>query len=173
MLSTQGLSTIQNSNYSRNTTVTDLDKITMLKGYHSVCLYFSIANPMFTKEESAHLVTFGYYMQYMDDLEDFYEDKLENRISSIISIDEGITEASRLLIEAQPDLAQFYDREEYEYDFVWDKVLFYHKAIIFACKAREKTRLLPKFLQKWIITTKEWTCRAIPFIYVAPVDWVD
>jgi hypothetical protein len=116
---------------------------------------------------------FGHYMQYMDDLEDYYEDQAEGRISPVRSIHSGMVESTRLLMEAQPQLAEFYDYPHYQYDFVWNKVLFYHNAILLACRMREFTRRLPKSLQKIIICSKEVISYLIPYIYVAPVDWIE
>lgn len=172
MLTTQGASIIQNDIHTEIHS-DQMNSLTLLKGHHSLCLYFSILNPMFSEEEAKHLTLFGHYMQYMDDLEDYYEDQAENRISSVQSIDIGANESTRLLMKAQPQLAEFYDYPHYQYGFVWNKVLFYHHAMLLACRMRELTRRLPKSLQKIIIYSKEVVSYLIPFIYVAPVDWIE
>ncbi len=172
MLSTQQASIIQNDIHSE-IHAEQINNLTLLKGHHSLCLYFSILNPMFSEEEAKHLILFGHYMQFMDDLEDYYEDQAEGRISSVQSIDSDMDESTRLLMKAQPQLAEFYDNPHYRYDFVWNKILFYHNAILLACRLRELSRQLPKPLQKIIIYSKEAISYLIPFIYVAPVDWIE
>ncbi|HSH04838.1 MAG TPA: hypothetical protein VLL52_20160 [Anaerolineae bacterium] len=151
----------------------EMKHITKMKGYHSVCLYFSLANPNFTSQEANCLVSFGYYMQYMDDLEDFYEDQKESRRSLISSIDEGVDEATRLLKSAQNDLATLYDHQGYDYHMARNKVLFYHYAIRYYCLWGEYIRALPVSIKKGLAYSQEITSRLIPFFYMAPVNWAE
>ena len=172
MLTTQELSLAQNSK-SSNLEEREMSNLTETKGFHSLCLYFSIVNPNFTHDEASHLISFGLYMQYMDDLEDFYEDKTEKRQSPIVSIDLGFDQATRLLFKSEKDLADYYDNTSYKYNFVWDKVLFFHRSMLFACWMRERTMGLPRWMRKIIFISKEFISEFIPFIYVAPVDWIE
>ena len=137
-----------------------LAALTEAKGHHSLCLYFSIANPDFGPKEAKALIAFGRYMQYMDDLEDFYEDRCEGRSSPVPSLEQGFDEAERLLHAARTDLAAFYNDAGYAFDFVWDKILFYHRAIRFACIMRERSARLPRRARKMIHRTKEEIGRA-------------
>jgi len=171
MLRTQRESLVQN-NIGKGNVLSggELKQITFMKGHHSICLYFSIANPLFSSVEARHLESFGYYMQYMDDLEDFYEDRAEARTSSVSTVHEGLHEAYKLLIAARPDLATFYDNPRYDYDLVWGKLIFYHRALCVVCVIREWIRRLPQFMQRGIHKVQEGVSSVIPFIYTAPID---
>jgi len=129
-------------------TLGNLEVLTRAKGHRSLCLYYSIANPDFDIEEAEHLEKFGYYMQYMDDLEDFYEDRFEHRYSCISSVTDGCDEASRLLDIALPDLATFYKGKKFDFEFFSNTVMFYHNFLMKSCQRRERLQYLPQGVQR-------------------------
>src|SRR5579859_1254361 len=147
MLETQRESLLQ-SEPSRVLTRSEIEALTLAKGHRSLCLYFTIANPRFNPAEAAHLIPFGHYMQYMDDLEDFYEDQAEGRVSAVPSVAEGLRQARRLLKASEPHLAAYYNRPKYDYDLVRDMVQLYDSIIRITVQLRELTRHLPRTLQK-------------------------
>jgi hypothetical protein len=172
MLSTQKQSMVQmhpHVQLSEN----DLAHLTVNKGHRSLCLYFSIANPEFDVEEAASLMSFGHYMQFMDDLEDFYEDRAEGRNSTVSSGSENQEKATQLLRIAESDLVRFYNNDNYDYKFVRDRVLFFHNAMLFAFRIRELTRHFPKPVQRAIQTVRDFLSLLIPFFYVAPVEYTE
>lgn len=169
MLCTQRDTMLQTS---EQTPLTDdeLRSLTKAKGHRSVCLYFSIANPHFSTNEAEHLAAFGYYMQYMDDLEDFYEDRSEHRGSCVPSVMAGCAEADGLLALAEPELAAFYDREAYDYDFFRTTARQYHRVILYACRRRELIRQLPQVFQRVVRARRAVLCRLLPLIYLSPME---
>ncbi len=150
-----------------------LEGLTKAKGHQSLCLYYSIANPDFGEEESEHLMTFGHYMQYMDDLEDFYEDRLENRNSCISSVAEGCYEAGHLLKLALPDLAAFYKRKQFDFDFFSNTVMLYHNSLIRSCQRRERLQHLPRGVQRLASLPKAIFGSFMPVFYLTPLELTD
>jgi hypothetical protein len=76
-------------------------------------------------------------------------------------------------MEAQPDLERYYNREDYDYEFVWNKLLFYHRMMLTACTVRERTRRLPKVVQKTLQAARDGLCIVVPCTYITPVDYVE
>jgi hypothetical protein len=150
-----------------------LELLTKEKGHKSLCLYYSIVNPDFDKEEANHLVTFGHYMQHMDDLEDYYEDRLEHRNSCISNVAEGCDEANRLLKIALPDLAAFYKGEKFDFEFFSNAVMIYHNSLLKTCQRRERLQHFPSGVQKFISRTREFYSFFLPMYYLSPLELID
>ena len=168
MLATQRKSLLQNHSVHRLNSE-DLIALTRSKGHHSICLYCAIANPEFDRSEADHLREFGYYLQYLDDLEDFYEDRSEGRISLVSSVHSGSEEARRLLLASIPELERHYHMGAYETDLTLGRMFFYHNAMILSCKLREHIKRTPSFVQKTILAAQERAGAWIPFVYIVPI----
>jgi len=120
--------------------------------------------------EKQALRSFGLYMQYMDDLEDYYEDKLEGRRSPIRNPWSGMWRTSRLLAIARRDLRGYYaalSLRRYRIFMTW--VAVYHLGIVIACVTREATRHLPRAAFFFIDRFTGRLAKRNPFFYVAPV----
>ena len=147
-----------------------LHELSQEKGHQSLCLYFAAVNARFDEQEAAALRTFGLYMQYMDDLEDYYEDRAEARQSPIESPLAGVWRTSRLLLAAHVDLRRHYRATSpggYRIFTAWVRV--FHAGIVLACTTRELTRRLPRRTQVWIDRRAEQLAERNPFFRVAPI----
>jgi hypothetical protein len=168
MLETQRASMAQEDDGPLSTEA--LEQLTQDKGHRSLCLFFAAVNATFDFQEETALRRFGLYMQYMDDLEDYYEDQSEARLSPIRTPLSGAWRASRLLVAACPDLRHYYgstSRRRYRIFMTWVSV--FHAGILLACATREVTRRLPDRPQMWIDRFTERLARRNPFFNVAPV----
>ena len=168
MLDTQRASMAQDS----GTTLSGdaLWRLTRAKGHRSLCLFFAAVNSSFDSAEAAALEKLGLYMQYMDDLEDYYEDRSETRVAPIPNPWTGSRRATRLLFAAAPDLRRYYGSTSlrgYRIFMSWLSV--FHAGILLACATRELTRRLPERPQTWIDRFTERLARRNPFFHVAPV----
>lgn len=147
-----------------------LARLTRDKGHRSLCLYFAAVNPAFGADEARALERFGDYMQYMDDLEDYYEDKLEARRSPVSGPWIGMWEASRRFLPAHSDLRGYYGaRHRRRYWMFLGWLMIYHSGIMLACVAREATGRLPAGVQIGIDRVTERLARRNPLFYVVPV----
>jgi hypothetical protein len=147
-----------------------LEQLTEEKGHRSLCLYFAAVNPAFDDTEAAALRRFGLYMQYMDDLEDFYEDRAENRTSPVTGPGRGALRATALLASARRDLQHHYGAESlrgYRIFMFW--LSTFHVGILAGCASREVTRRLPPPLRKLYDSSAERVADRFPFFNVAPV----
>jgi len=148
----------------------ELEQLTEEKGHRSICLYFSAVNPTFDDAEASALRRFGLYMQYMDDLEDFYEDLAENRTSPVPAPGRGAVRATQLLLEARHDLRLHYGSSSsrgYRIFMSWLSV--FHLGILMGCASREVTRRLPTPVGRLYDRTAERITDRIPFLNVAPI----
>jgi hypothetical protein len=147
-----------------------LERITAEKGHRSLCLYFAAVNARFDGHEERALRRFGFYMQYMDDLEDYYEDRHEARQSPIPNPWRGALRATRLLRDACPDLRVCYEpRCPRPYRTVMAWVRIFHATILLSCVTREVTRRLPARPQTWADRFAERLTECHPFFHAAPV----
>jgi hypothetical protein len=168
MLKTQRKSQLQEEGGELSASA--LEQLTLDKGHQSLCLFFSAVNASFDQNEAAALRGFGLYMQYMDDLEDFYEDRSESRMSPVRNPLSGAWRASRLLVAASPDLKGYYGLTSlrgYRIFMTW--LWLFHGGILLACVTRELTRLLPLRPQLWIDRFTERLAARNPFFQVAPI----
>lgn len=145
--------------------------VTSDKGHHSLCLYFAAVNPGFDRQEAAALRSFGEYMQYMDDLEDFYEDRAEGRQSPVTGIGRGVAESTRLLRAARRDLARCYgrDRARYNYRLLMVCIAVFHVAILLGALVREITMRLPLRAQASLDRAQRRLAARVPFFEMAPL----
>ena len=149
-----------------------LSLLTRDKGHHSLCLYFAAVNPDFNEREALALTSFGNYMQYMDDLEDLYEDRAEGRQSLAPGVGRGMLRSTLLLHEARPDLASYYARSTtYDYGGVGGWLVVFHVGVLFACLVRELTRRLPRRIQRSMDRWHERLGHHIPLLNVTPLSW--
>src|SRR5207248_8671914 len=110
------------------------------------------------------------YMQYMDDLEDFYEDLAERRTSPVPAPARGAARATRLLLVARRDLRLHYGSSSlrgYRIFMTWLSV--FHLGILMGCATREVTRRLPPPLGRLYDPTAERITERIPFFNIAPI----
>jgi len=148
----------------------ELERLTHEKGHRSLCLYFTAVNPEFDPREAAALRKFGLYMQYMDDLEDFYEDRAEARQSPVANPLHGALRATSLLYKALPDMRDHYEpRCEGRFGVVTTWISLYHASILSACATREVTRRLPTRLRLWADGFTERREKQSPLFSAAPV----
>jgi hypothetical protein len=152
-----------------------LTRITWDKGHDSVCLYFAAVNPDFSDREAEALRSFGWYLQYMDDLEDLYEDRAESRQSPVAGPRAGVREARRAFRTARRDLARYYgaDRCAYSYRPFMGWLVLFHLGIVLACYAREVVIRLPPVVQRGLRRQHQRLARRIPFFWVAPLSLPD
>jgi len=151
-----------------------LQQVTWDKGHHSLCLYFAAVNPDFSVGEARALRSFGAYMQYMDDLEDLYEDRAEGRQSPVARTLAGLPKATRLFRAARQDLASYYggDRGRYNYGVFIAWLALFHVGILTAAVIREVTLLLPLRAQRGLDRCQQWLAGRVPFFQVAPLSVV-
>jgi hypothetical protein len=148
----------------------ELESLTYEKGHRSLCLYFAAVNPVFGPDEAHALRKFGLYMQYMDDLEDFYEDLAERRQSPVPSPARGVLRATTLLRRALPELRRYYEASaDGRYSIVATWIVLYHASIISACATREITRRLPSRVRLWADGFSERRAATNPLFHAAPV----
>ena len=148
----------------------ELEQLTEDKGHRSICLYFSAVNATFGDVEAAALRKFGLYMQYMDDLEDFYEDRAEHRTSPVTSPGRGAARTTLLLAAARRDLRRYYGpRSPRGYWIFMTWLSVFHVGILIGCATREVTRRLPAPLGRLYDRTAERITERIPFLNVAPI----
>lgn len=168
MLATQRNSQLQEDGGKLSASA--LEQLTQDKGHQSLCLFFSAVNASFDANEAAALRRFGLYMQYMDDLEDLYEDRSESRMSPVRNPLSGAWRASRLLVAASPDLKRYYGRTSlrgYRIFMTW--LWLFHAGILLACVTRELTRLLPHRPRLWVDRFTDRLAARNPFFQVAPI----
>lgn len=169
MLETQRASMFQGSTLPMSRE--SLASLTAEKGHRSLCLFFAAVNRSFSLEEAAALRRFGFYMQYMDDLEDYHEDQLESRFSLVTNPVTGVLRACWLLMAALPDIRNYYGphaRDRVRTVLTW--VGLYHVGILFACVSREITQRLPSRPRKLLHRSSMRVRRRSPFFHVAPVS---
>jgi hypothetical protein len=171
MLATQRRSLAQMDQTTMD--VQALHQLTWDKGHHSLCLYFAAANPTFSGAEADALRSFGLYMQLMDDLEDLYEDREEQRTSPVSNVLRAARDTTRCFISALRDLAGHYGRDPVAYDWqvFKDWLILFHVGILFFCLLREVTRRLPTWAQR-LLDQQHRIGPLTPFIYAAPFDLV-
>lgn len=148
----------------------ELERLTEEKGHRSICLYFSAVNPTFSEAEAVALRRFGLYMQYMDDLEDLYEDRAERRTSPVPSPGRGAVRATLLLLAAQRDLRLHYASSYWRGYWIFMTWLsVFHLGILVGCGTREVTRRLPAPIGRLYDRTAERITERVPFLNVAPI----
>jgi hypothetical protein len=170
MLSTQRRTLIQGAD-------TPLDPHTLRlltrdKGHHSLCLYFAAVNPRFDAREASALVSFGSYMQYMDDLEDCYEDQAEGRQSLARGMTRGALRSTTMLRRAWRDLAHHYaNNTANDYRNAGSWIIGFHLGMLTTCALRELTRRLPLRIQHAVDRSQDRLARRVPLLYLTPLSW--
>lgn len=148
-------------------------QLTSDKGHHSLCLYFAAVNPEFGAGEAAALRGFGGYLQYMDDLEDLYEDRAERRQSPVRGVLSGIVRGTALFAHALRDIRAFYPRPRNKTGMFVAWLLLFHAGIVVGALAREVTGRLPARVQAGLDRRQEWLSARVPFFHVAPLSFAD
>ncbi|MEO3923326.1 hypothetical protein ABGB07_05635 [Micromonosporaceae bacterium B7E4] len=151
---------------------TPLWELTSDKGFHSLCLYFAAVNERFGAEEAAALRAFGAYLQFMDDLEDLYEDRAEGRQSPVRGVLHGVRQGTVLFRAALRDITAFYRPGRYGVRAFVAWLVLFHLGIMVGALIRELTRRLPPGFQAGLERRQEWLSARVPFFYVAPAGYV-
>ena len=150
-----------------------LQRITWDKGHRSLCLYFAAAHPDFSDAEAIALRSLGGYMQYMDDLEDLYEDRAENRQSPVCGVVRGIVESTRLCRGARRDLQSLYQRDgRYDYRMFCTWLIPFHAGMLVGVLLREVTLRLPPRIKATFAKHRGRLADRVPFLRVVPLSVV-
>jgi hypothetical protein len=148
----------------------DLAELTADKGHHSVCLYFAAVNADFGPAEEAALRSFGSYLQFMDDLEDRFEDRADGRDSPVGSGIRAVREASRRFADARRDLAAFYGQSPGARPrtlLAW--LTLFHAGVLVGAACETATRRLPAPLRGLLGRGRDALAGRVPFVEVAPL----
>jgi hypothetical protein len=145
--------------------------LTINKGHHSLCLYFAAVNPGFTREEADALRPLGAYMQLMDDIEDFHEDRSDGRQSTVSSLSCSFIQATRLFRPAMRGLIDFYHRRDPAYGIRILRACFiaFHVGILCEVILREAVRRLPARMRHALIRFHERAAARVPIFHLTPV----
>jgi len=151
-----------------------LRRITWDKGHRSLCLYFAAVDPDFSDTEALALRSLGGYMQYMDDLEDLYEDRVECRQSPVPGVARGIVETTRLCWRARRDLRSLSRREQVRYDYrmFGSCLVLFHIGMLAGVLLREATLRLPPRVQAAFAERRERLAHRMPLLRVVPLSVV-
>jgi hypothetical protein len=160
--------------YDERLSESALRRITWDKGHRSLCLYFAAVDPDFSETEALALRSLGGYMQYMDDLEDLYEDRTEGRQSPVPGITGGIFESTRLCWRARRDLRSLCRRDQARYDYrmFCTCLVLFHIGMLTGVLLREVTLRLPPRVQATFAKHKGRLADRVPFLRIVPLSLV-
>ncbi|MGY5102285.1 hypothetical protein [Streptomyces sp. 900105245] len=147
-----------------------LEELTSDKGHHSLCLYFAAVNAGFGPAEESALRSFGSYLQYMDDLEDRYEDRADGRVSPVGPGFRAVREAGRRFAAARRDLADFYGRgpgARHRMLLAW--LTLFHIGVVVGAACETAERRLPAPVRRTLDRGRRGLAARVPFFEVAPV----
>ena len=164
MLATQQRSLAQSND--RRLGENALRRITWDKGHHALCVYFAAVDPGFSETEALALRSLGGYMQYMDDFEDLYEDRMENRQSLVTGVARGIAASTWLCWRARQDLRALYrqDRARYDYRMFCSCLTLFHTGMLTAVLLREATLRLPARVRATLVNHKGRLANRVQFL---------